>query len=429
MEEENKQQPLYVEDEEDLNTNAKIKVLGIGGGGSNAVNQMIHDKEDLVDYWVLNTDSQALLASPCEHKYVLGKGVTRGLGAGGIPQMGEKAAEDSIEDIKRLVKGSDMVFLAAGEGGGTGTGAAPVVAKAAKEAGCLVLAIVTRPFTFEGKARQKNALEGIAKLKQNVDALIVVSNDKLVFNNGNLPFKEAFKSADHVLAQAVKSITDLILVPGLINLDFADVKATLTGKGLALIGIGNGEGKNKALDAAQNAVNSPLLEASINGARAMMINITAGDDTTLNEIQFAVNEIREATHTEENNVNVVFGVQCDAAYRGKMKVAIIATDFTKDIDFAKAESLSPRSSLNANAPKKEEKKEESRTEQEVKSRQNANPLPDYLRRHLLAEEGMKKEANTEEKTAVKDVIPAPENKEEPSSPEEEDETLPLPSNR
>lgn len=279
--------PIF--DEEGLQANAKIIVIGVGGGGSNAVNGMLHDKNDEVDYWVFNTDSQALANSPCDNKLILGRNVTRGLGAGGLPEMGQKAAEDSYNDIQLVVKGSDMVFIAAGEGGGTGTGAAPVVARAAKEAGCLVLGIVTRPFTFEGKARKLHALEGISNLKQYVDALIVVSNDKMMFNNGALGIKNAFAASDEILAQSVKTVTDLILVHGVINLDFADVKATLAGKGLSLIGIGYGEGENKAIDAATNAINSPLLETSIRGSRSMIINITVGDDTTLDDVQYAIN--------------------------------------------------------------------------------------------------------------------------------------------
>jgi cell division protein FtsZ len=200
---ETEEKPVFSED--NLTANAKIKVIGVGGGGSNAVNQMIQNKSDDVEYWVVNTDCQALANSPCENKYVLGKNVTRGLGAGGNPEMGKKAATDSYKDLELLVKGADLVFIAAGEGGGTGTGAAPVIAKAAKEAGCLVLAIVTRPFNFEGKGRRLNALEGINELKKYVDSLIVVSNDKLVFNNGSMSLKSAFAASDAVLAQSVKT--------------------------------------------------------------------------------------------------------------------------------------------------------------------------------------------------------------------------------
>ncbi|MFA6874273.1 MAG: cell division protein FtsZ [Bacilli bacterium] len=375
--EENENKPVFFDDKEDLTANAKIKVIGVGGGGSNAVNEMIHDKSDQVEYWVLNTDSQALANSPCDNKYVLGKEVTKGLGAGGNPAMGKKAAEGSYKDIQLLVKGADLVFLAAGEGGGTGTGAAPVVAKAAKESGSLVLAIVTRPFNFEGRGRSKNALEGINELKRYVDAIIVVSNDKLVFNNGGMSIKKAFAASDAILAQSVKTITDLILVHGLINLDFADVKTTLTGKGIALIGIGFGQGENKAIKAAQGAINSPLLESSIKGARSMIINVTCGDETSLEEVQYAISYITEASSTE---VNIIFGVQLDDSFKDKIKIAIIATDFTKDIDFSKTTVPLPRVDLKTGKPEeKDGKKEVSAVEKEIEEKSASTALPDYLR--------------------------------------------------
>lgn len=339
MENTTKIQALF--DPEDLTAEAKIKVIGVGGGGSNAVNGMLGDKSNQVEYWVLNTDSQALSDSPCHNKLVLGRNTTKGLGAGGDPEKGRMAAEDSIDEIKQVVSGADLVFLACGEGGGTGTGAAPVVAQEAKEAGALVLAIVTRPFNFEGDTRSNNALEGIQKLKAVVDALIVVSNDKLNFNNADVSFEDALAKSDQVLASSVKTVTDLILKRGRINLDFADVKATLTGKGLSLIGIGYGEGKNKAFDAATNAVNSPLLEASIRGAKSMIVNFTIGKDTTMKEIQYAVSVIKSyATGKQEDSkVNIIFGVQSDPDFVGKMKIAIIATDFVKDYDFSKTSPL------------------------------------------------------------------------------------------
>jgi cell division protein FtsZ len=379
MEEEEKK-PVF--DEEGLQTNAKIKVIGVGGGGSNAVNQMIHDKEGVVEYWVMNTDSQALANSPCENKLVLGRNVTKGLGAGGNPEMGKKAAMDSYNDIQLVVKGSDMVFVAAGEGGGTGTGAAPVVAKAAKEAGCLVLGIVTRPFTFEGKARSLHALEGINELMKNVDALIVVSNDKLMFNNGGMSIKDAFGASDKILASSVKTVTDLILVHGVINLDFADVKATLSGKGLSLIGIGYGEGQDKAIKAATNAINSPLLEASIKGSRSMIINVTVGDDTTLDDVQYAIGYITEAaTGDDKADVNIIFGVQMDDSYHNKMKIAIIATDFSKTIDLSATSVPLPRSAADKKAMTPEGKPE-SAVEKEMAEKKTDSVLPDYLRQFL-----------------------------------------------
>lgn len=381
--------PIFAD--EDLPTNAKIIVIGVGGGGSNAVNGMLHDKNEEVDYWVFNTDSQALANSPCDNKLILGKNVTRGLGAGGNPEMGQKAAEDSYNDIKLVIHGADMVFIAAGEGGGTGTGAAPVVAKAAKEEGCLVIGIVTRPFTFEGKARKHNALEGINNLRQYVDALIVVSNDKMMFNNGSLGIRNAFAASDEILAQSVKTVTDLILVHGVINLDFADVKATLEGKGLALIGIGYGEGENKAIDAATNAINSPLLETSIRGSKSMILNITVGDDTTLDDVQYAINYITESAGGRENDVNIIFGVQNDDSFHSKMKIAIIATDFTRDIDVDQLDTAYNRSisSLNngmnsipeepSTPVMKEETPIRSVVKEEIKEDRERSVLPDYLR--------------------------------------------------
>lgn len=387
--------PIFADEE--LPTNAKIIVIGVGGGGSNAVNGMLHDKNEEVDYWVFNTDSQALANSPCDNKLILGKNVTRGLGAGGNPEMGQKAAEDSYNDIKLVIHGADMVFIAAGEGGGTGTGAAPVVAKAAKEEGCLVIGIVTRPFTFEGKARKHNALEGINNLRQYVDALIVVSNDKMMFNNGSLGIRNAFAASDEILAQSVKTVTDLILVHGVINLDFADVKATLEGKGLALIGIGYGEGENKAIDAATNAINSPLLETSIRGSKSMILNITVGDDTTLDDVQYAINYITESAGGRENDVNIIFGVQNDDSFHSKMKIAIIATDFTRDIDVDQLDTAYNRSisSLNngmnsipeepSTPVMKEETPIRSVVKEEIKEDRERSVLPDYLR-DFFAEE-------------------------------------------
>ena len=382
--------PIFAD--EDLPTNAKIIVIGVGGGGSNAVNGMLNDKNEEVDYWVFNTDSQALANSPCDNKLILGKNVTRGLGAGGNPEMGQKAAEDSYNDIKLVIHGADMVFIAAGEGGGTGTGAAPVVAKVAKEEGCLVIGIVTRPFTFEGKARKHNALEGINNLRQYVDALIVVSNDKMMFNNGSLGIRNAFAASDEILAQSVKTVTDLILVHGVINLDFADVKATLEGKGLALIGIGYGEGENKAIDAATNAINSPLLETSIRGSKSMILNITVGDDTTLDDVQYAINYITESAAGRENDVNIIFGVQNDDSFHSKMKIAIIATDFTRDIDVDQLDTAYNRSisSFNNNGMNsmpeepstpvmKEETPIRSVVKEEIKEDRERSVLPDYLR--------------------------------------------------
>ena len=377
-------------DEEELKTNAKIKVIGIGGGGSNAVNQMIHDKEGQVEYWVFNTDNQALSNSPCVNRLVLGRNVTKGLGAGGNPEMGRKAAEDSYEDISLIVQGADMVFIAVGEGGGTGTGAAPVVARAAREAGALVLAIVTRPFNFEGKARKVNATEGMNELVKEVDALIVVSNDRLMFNKGGLPVTDAFAVSDQTLVDAVNTVTDLILVHGIINLDFADVKATLKDKGISLIGIGSGKGERKAIDAATNAITSPLLEASIHGSRSMLINLTVSADTKLEDVQYAIDYITEAASGgNESNVNIIFGVQLSQDFQDEMRVAIIATDFEKEIDFSSAPALTrtKRSASEAPAPSPDlPPKGKSETEKEMEEREEDTVLPSYFQSLLSRKE-------------------------------------------
>lgn len=393
--------PIF--DEEGLKANARIKVIGVGGGGSNAVNQMIKNKQDEVEYWVFNTDSQALANSPCENKLVLGRNVTKGLGAGGLPEMGRKAAEDSYEDIKLVVNGADMIFIAAGEGGGTGTGAAPIVAKASKEAGCLVLGIVTRPFTFEGKNRRSNALEGINELTKNVDALIVVSNDKLMFNNGSMTLVDAFGASDIILASSVSTVTDLILKHGIINLDFADVKSTLSSRGLALIGIGYGEGKDKAIQAATNAINSPLLEASIKGSRSMIINITVADDTTLDDVQYAINYITEAAggNNEENGVNIIFGVQMDEKLHGKMKIAIIATDFVNKIDLSKTGTMpsKPHVMVSPSPAQKESENEPqlvSKVRQEMKEKEESSILPDYLKNLFAQKDNSQSDMSVEE---------------------------------
>ncbi len=374
------------DEEEELKQNAKIKVIGVGGGGSNAVNGMIHDNEDLVEYWVLNTDCQALSHSPCENKLVLGRSVTRGLGAGGNPERGKQASEESYEEIKRIVAGADLVFIAAGEGGGTGTGGAPVVAKAAQESGCLVIGIVTRPFNFEGKTRRTNALEGINELKEHVDAIIVVSNDKLMFNDGNLPCGNAFHNADAILGASVKTVTDIILHHGLINLDFADVQGVLCGKGLALIGIGHGKGERKTIQAADNAINSPLLESSIRGSRSMIISFTISEDTTLSEIQAGVNYINEkACGSENSDCNIVFGAQIDPDMHDEVSIAIIATDFNKDVGTVD-------DVMSAATTKEEGKKENeasvSETEKRIEEERNSSVLPSFLRSKLAELNGM-----------------------------------------
>src|SRR5574344_2118735 len=254
-------QPMDLDNYEPV---ARIVVIGVGGAGNNAVNRMIDENISSVEFYVMNTDKQALSTSKARNRLVLGEALTGGLGAGGEPEVGKEAAQQSIEDIRKIVKGANMVFIAAGMGGGTGTGAAPVIAQVAKDEGALTVAIVTRPFSFEGKRRVANSVEGLNELKDAVDSIIIVSNDKLLMCSGTAPIGQAFSESDRVLAQSVKTVTDLILMPAIINLDFADVKNTLKDSGISLIGFGMGSGPNKAMEAAQNAISSPLLEASIN---------------------------------------------------------------------------------------------------------------------------------------------------------------------
>ncbi len=310
---------------------AKIVVIGVGGAGNNAVNRMIDEEINNVTFWVANTDKQALSTSKSGNRMVLGPDITDGLGAGGEPEIGEKAAEASAEDIRNIVKDANMVFIAAGMGGGTGTGAAPVVAKIAKDAGALVVAIVTRPFTFEGKKRIVNSIDGLNKLKAVVDSIIVVSNDKLLMTSGNAPISQAFVESDRVLAQSVKTVVNLIMLPAVINLDFADVKNTLQNSGVALIGFGMGTGANRAKEAAASAINSPLLEASIAGARRAIVAVTCGSNVSLFDAQETVNLLIGASG---HDIDVKFGVTINDQLTDEILVSVIASDFETEVDFA-----------------------------------------------------------------------------------------------
>ena len=285
---------MFANDLDNFEPVARIIVIGVGGAGNNAVNRMIDENISSVEFYVANTDKQALSTSKAPNRLVLGNDSYKGLGAGGDPTIGESAALQSEEDIRNIVRGADMVFIAAGMGGGTGTGASPVIARIAKEEGALTVAIVTRPFGFEGKKRISQSVEGLSKLKENVDAIIVVSNDKLLMMNGQNPISEAFSESDKVLAQSVKTVTDLILMPAVINLDFADVNSTLRNSGIALIGFGMGSGPNKAQEAATAAISSPLLEVSIQGAKSAIISVTCGMNVSLYEAQDCANQIVEA---------------------------------------------------------------------------------------------------------------------------------------
>ncbi|OLN33425.1 cell division protein FtsZ [Desulfosporosinus metallidurans] len=309
----------------DLNQFAEIKVIGVGGGGNNAVNRMITAGLQGVDFVTVNTDSQALQLSHADQKVQIGIKLTKGLGAGANPEIGAKAAEESREEIARVLKGADMVFVTAGMGGGTGTGGAPIVAEVAKEMGALTVGVVTRPFTFEGRKRAMQAEKGIADLKSKVDTLITIPNDRLLqVVDKHTTIHEAFRIADDVLRQGVQGISDLIAVPGLINLDFADVKTIMSNTGSALMGIGLATGENRAGDAARKAISSPLLETSIEGAKGVLLNITGGSNLTLFEVNEAAGIIAEAADPE---ANIIFGAVIDENLKEEIRVTVIATGF------------------------------------------------------------------------------------------------------
>lgn len=304
---------------------AKIEVIGVGGGGSNAVNRMILSDLEGVSYRVLNTDAQALIQSQAQHRLQLGQTLTRGLGAGGNPTIGQKAAEESRTDLHDALQGSDLVFIAAGMGGGTGTGAAPVVAEVAREVGALTVGIVTKPFGFEGRRRMRQADEGIARLAEHVDTLIVIPNDRLRDAIAGSPLQEAFRTADDVLRMGVKGISDIITCPGLVNVDFADVRSVMTEAGTALLGIGIGSGRSRAVEAAQAAISSPLLETErIDGAKGCVINISGGRDMTLEDMTTASEVIYDVVDPE---ANIIVGAVVDEALEGEIHVTVIATGF------------------------------------------------------------------------------------------------------
>lgn len=304
---------------------AIIKVVGIGGGGVNAVNRMIEVGLKGVEFIAINTDAQALLMSDADVKLDIGRELTRGLGAGANPSVGESAAEDHADEIEEVIKGADMVFVTAGEGGGTGTGGAPVVARIARSLGALTIGVVTRPFAFEGRRRANSAEEGISKLREEVDTLIVIPNDRLLsISDRNVSVMDAFRQADQVLLQGVSGITDLITTPGLINLDFADVKSVMSNAGSALMGIGSARGDNRSVEAAEMAVSSPLLEASIDGAHGVLLSIAGGSDLGLFEINEAAALVADAVHQE---ANIIFGATIDDALGDEVRVTVIAAGF------------------------------------------------------------------------------------------------------
>jgi cell division protein FtsZ len=314
----------------DIESFARIKVIGIGGSGKNALNHMINSKVKGVEFIVMNTDTQDLHNSLAEKKVHLGKNLTKGLGAGMNPEVGRRAAEETKAEIQDVIKGADMVFIACGMGGGTGTGAAPIVAQAAKEQGILTVAVVTKPFSFEGNQRMKLADIGLAELEKEVDAILIIPNDRLIVISGkDLGFREAFAMCDEVLKQAVEGISELITTPGMINVDFADIKAVMYDAGSALMGVGIAAGEGRAEKAALQAINSPLLDLSISGAKGVLFAISGGDDLTIHEIQDAAKIITESI---DKDAKVIFGtIKDEKLKKGEMKVTVIATGFPTDM--------------------------------------------------------------------------------------------------
>lgn len=331
-------------------TGAIIKVIGVGGAGGNAVNRMIDEDVKGVDFIVANTDVQALEHSEAKTKIQLGPKLTRGLGAGSTPEVGQKAAMESEETIKEALQGADMIFVTCGMGGGTGTGAAPVVAKIAKELGALTVGVVTRPFTFEGPKRAKNAGAGIALLKENVDTLVIIANNRLLeIVDKKTPMLEAFRAADNVLRQGVQGISDLITSPGYVNLDFADVKTVMANQGSALMGIGTASGENRTVEATKNAISSPLLEVSIDGAKQVLLNITGGPDLSLFEAQDASDIVQQAA-TED--VNIIFGTSINEDLGDAVVVTVIATGIDEDtVTNARGSRQAKRVAEKQDAPK------------------------------------------------------------------------------
>lgn len=358
---------------------ATIKVIGVGGGGSNAVNRMIENGLQGVEFIAVNTDAQALHLSKAEHKLQLGGKLTRGLGAGANPDIGKKAAEESRDQLEEYLTGADMVFITAGMGGGTGTGAAPVIAEIARQAGALTVGVVTKPFTFEGRRRMTQASTGISDLKANVDTLIVIPNDRLMeIVDKNTPMVEAFREADNVLRQGVQGISDLIAVPGLINLDFADVKTIMSEKGSALMGIGIATGESRAAEAAKKAISSPLLETSVDGAQGVLMNITGGTNLSLFEVHEAAEIVSSASDEE---VNMIFGSVINDNLKDEIIVTVIATGFD---EAAQQKAHPERKKMNSASPNRSaerEKPSNKQPEPEQPSQEELDTLdiPTFLR--------------------------------------------------
>lgn len=345
----------------DDNKNAVIKVIGVGGAGGNAVNRMIDDGVQGVSFIAANTDVQALNSNKAENKIQLGPKLTRGLGAGSHPEVGQKAAEESEQTIEDALKGADMIFITAGMGGGTGTGAAPVVAKIARETGALTVGVVTRPFSFEGPKRSKNAAEGITQLKQYVDTLVIIANNRLLeMVDKKTPMMDAFKEADNVLKQGVQGISDLITSTDYVNLDFADVKTVMENQGAALMGIGRASGENRTVEATKLAISSPLLEVSIDGAKQVLLNITGGPDLTLFEAQDASEIVSKAAG---DDVNIIFGTSINPNLGDEVVVTVIATGIDSEAEEAASKQLPGRSHQIKAQPKKTAEPEANKTVQ------------------------------------------------------------------
>ncbi|WP_152656471.1 cell division protein FtsZ [Oceanobacillus sp. CFH 90083] len=360
----------------DFDTNmeelATIKVIGVGGGGNNAVNRMIEHGVEGVEFIAVNTDAQALNLSKAESKIQIGGKLTRGLGAGANPEVGKKAAEESKEQLEEVLKGADMVFVTAGMGGGTGTGAAPVIAQVAKDLGALTVGVVTRPFSFEGRRRSTQAVSGIDTLKGSVDTLIVIPNDRLLeIVDKNTPMLEAFREADNVLRQGVQGISDLIAKPGLINVDFADVKTIMYDKGSALMGIGIATGETRATEAAKKAISSPLLETSIDGAHGILMNITGGTNLSLYEVQEAADLVTSAADQE---VNVIFGSVINENLNDEIVVTVIATGFDENAQ-PKADMRQKQQRPNLGQAQQAATKQTNESNHPVREREASNPSP------------------------------------------------------
>jgi cell division protein FtsZ len=381
-----------------IETFARIKVIGVGGSGKNALNHMINSKVKGVEFIVMNTDTQDLHNSLAEKKIHIGKNLTHGLGAGMNPEVGKRAAEETKAEIQDVIKGADMVFIACGMGGGTGTGAAPIIAQAAKEQGILTVAVVTKPFSFEGNMRMKLAEVGLAELEKEVDAILVIPNDRLLAISGKeLGFRDAFAICDEVLKQAVEGISELITTPGMINLDFADIRAVMSDAGSALMGIGSAGGEGRAQKAALEAINSPLLDLSISGAKGVLFAISGGDDLTIHEIQEAAKIITESI---DKDARVIFGtIKDDKLKKGEMKVTVIATGFPTDM---------PRRSLfqATQASEKAEKTLGNSSKEEVVAAVKSSviqPANDYIKK---ADTGLKDDDIFKDDTDDWSAVPA-----------------------